>query len=295
MKEDSLLNSFLNANKKTSPSKQAESLFCIHSSARSHRGLVRLNNEDNLYFKGIIMPLENMNDGCTLASVSDMPWQVYAVLDGMGGEQSGEWASFTAAQVLCEKMHDMPSDGRAALRNAVRLANSRVLDVGRARLIRRIGSTLTIICFLDGKALVANIGDSRVYLMRQGKLVQLTEDQTDASRRLRMGLITPEQAVYDKGRHVLTQHIGIEPEELELEPAFSDDIALQNGDTFLLCSDGLYDMVDDASIMDILKQDGDVGAIARALVEKALAQQGKDNVTVIVLKIIIKTETKNRI
>lgn len=261
--------------------KQPRRSYSLHAAARSHRGLLRANNEDNLYFNGITMPLENMDDGCVIQSSSTDSWQVFSVLDGMGGEKAGELASFTVAQVLKETLSQKPADVMAAICKAVKLANQRVLDLARNRNVGRMGTTIAMLYFLDGRVGIANIGDSRIYLFRQGVLSRLTEDQTDAYRKLKMGLITADQALHDPGRHVLTQHIGIDPEEMELEPVFVAEFTPVDGDIFLLCSDGLYDSIDHTLIADSLIRNSDVSHMAQNLVEDALKNGGRDNITVI--------------
>lgn len=123
-----------------------------------------------------------------------------------------------------------------------------------------------------------------MYLFRDGILKQLTRDHSESERLIRLGIITREQARGHKSRFMLNRHLGMPPEEGILEADISEIIQLQKGDTFLLCSDGLTDMVEDETIKDILAASIDTKEAAQMLINEALKNGGKDNVTAVVLK-----------
>ena len=255
--------------------------FRIHGAAHTHTGRVRSNNEDNFYLEGRYR--ENVEQGedevvcrsydrCFLA----------AVADGMGGEELGEEASLMAVQALkpCT-FQEIPSEAA----EAVRRGNDRICEEMERQGNRRMGSTLTALYIDEGKAVCCNVGDSRGYLLRDGELSQLSVDHNKAERMVKLGILTPEQAACHPSRHELTQHLGIFTDEMVIEPAVSQPVVLKNGDLFLLCSDGLTDMVSPEDMKAVLSEKTVPQDMAERLVQLALAGGGRDNVTVIVLQI----------
>lgn len=145
---------------------------------------------------------------------------------------------------------------------------------------KRMGSTLAALYVDNGKAVVCNIGDSRIYRIKDGILQQLSKAHTIVQQMVDMGDITKEEARINKKRHVLSQNIGIFPEEMVIEPFFSEPIVLEAGETFLLCSDGLTD----EEINNILSTDN-IHEQAERLIGQALENGGRDNVTVLLVKV----------
>jgi protein phosphatase len=143
-----------------------------------------------------------------------------------------------------------------------------------------MGTTLSVLILLKSKALIVHVGDSRIYRLRQDRLEQLTEDHTFAQAFLQKGIITSEEASRHPFRHVMTQAVG-----RGIESIFHKIVDVEQGDTFLLCSDGLYDMLSDIEIRDILLENLKVSDKCDCLVERALDMGGKDNVTVIVIHV----------
>jgi protein phosphatase len=131
---------------------------------------------------------------------------------------------------------------------------------------------------VDGAAFIVHVGDSRVYLLRDGQLEQLTQDHTLVQRLLDAGLLKPDEAKGHRMRHVLTNSVGGSP-GLSVQIV---KLRLRDGDRLLLCTDGLNDMVPDDRIREVLLAHGQPGEACRALVDTALLQGGRDNVTVIV-------------
>ncbi len=245
-----------------------------------HVGKVRQNNEDNFYLQGSLRQMLE-------ESVVSAQWQgeasrcLFAVADGMGGEENGEVASLVTVQSLrpC-----VLGQVQQTAEQSIAFANELLCDEMRQKKGRRMGSTLAALYVDEGKAVSCNVGDSRVYLLRNGNLQQLSKDHTRVRQMVEMGIITPEEARTHKSRHMITQNIGIFPEEMIIQPDFTEPVTLQRGDRFLLCSDGLTDMLTDQEISAILKRDQNVSELAAGLTEEALAKGGKDNVTVLVIE-----------
>ena len=254
----------------------------IESTVITHVGLIRSNNEDNYYINGRYKADNSVNaEG--YADNEQRNAYLYAVCDGMGGESFGEVASLIAAKTLAEYQ---TTDIRQSVGDYIQKANALICDEINENNGIRCGTTLALLYIYGKKAISFNIGDSRVYIHRKGKLLLLSEDHTEAERLVRMGLIDEESAKTHKSRNQLTQHLGIFPEEMIIEPYISEEIKLKKGDVFLICSDGLSDMVDNDDIADILAQkEKDTTEIAKELTEAAKAGGGKDNITVIVVRV----------
>lgn len=245
----------------------------------SHAGKVRTNNEDNFYLQGLYRNDVNQLQSYIYHQGTDQR-ALYAVADGMGGAENGELASLMVVQNLksCEwsEIHKTAGD-------SIQKANEQICKEITEQKLDAMGSTLAALYIDQGKAMVCNVGDSRVYRFLHGELEQLSMDHTQVQMMVSMGLLSKEEAKTRKERHVLTQNIGIMPEEFMIEPFFSDSVSLEKEDLFMICSDGLTDMVTDSEIREILSH-GTVEQKAQQLVAAALMNGGKDNITVIVLK-----------
>ncbi len=250
------------------------------------KGLIRSNNEDNFYFNGKYLTEDNRDLSSTFSETASDKLQIYGVFDGMGGEALGEEASLIASQVIelyHKKLSSSHKDIKDTLLSVVEEANSKICKKMIESGEKRIGATFSALVLDNDKAKIFNVGDSRVYLLRDKKLKQISADDTAAQRLVNLGIITPEEARIHKDRHKLTQHLGIFKDEMIIEPHISQDIEVKKGDKFLLCSDGLTDMLEDDEIQMILSENESCEEITKALVEAALKNGGKDNVTVIVV------------
>ena len=139
---------------------------------------------------------------------------------------------------------------------------------------------------LQGQQVVfANVGDSRIYRFRNRTLTQISMDHSKVQRMISMGLLTPEQARKDPSRHVITQYLGMSP-EVRVSPYIVTDQSLQKGDIYLLCSDGLTDMVEDTQIEAILQKEKKLSDAVKALFEEAMKNGGRDNTTIILVHIM---------
>ncbi|WP_080801230.1 Stp1/IreP family PP2C-type Ser/Thr phosphatase [Arabiibacter massiliensis] len=202
---------------------------------------------------------------------------LFAVADGMGGHAAGEVASEIAVNVLSELAPAHP-DGEA-LAHAVEEANRAIIRAAHEGLGREgMGTTMTA-AMLEGERLViAQVGDSRAYLLHQGKLQQLTRDHSLMADMIEAGQLTPEEARTHPNRSVITRALG---SDLRLHPDIYE-INVETGDRLLVCSDGLSGMVMDQDIENILCRIHDPQRCASQLVNEAIANGGHDNVTVIV-------------
>ena len=245
--------------------------------AKTDIGLKRKNNEDTYL---VVTKGQNVKDYGML----------FAVADGMGGHAYGEVASKMACEGLAEYFNkeQSPSNGldfhHARLHHLIRTmlrSNNQILrESGKNQTFKGMGTTLSVLVLLKGKALIAHVGDSRIYRLRQGRLEQLTVDHTMAQFLMEEGEIKPEEAVKHPARHVLTQVMGAEIEEIDTRVE-----TLAPGDLFLLCSDGMYDMVTDDDMLKILIAPSSAQVVCDQLLDAAIENGGKDNVTIIAVKV----------
>ncbi|HTQ10063.1 MAG TPA: protein phosphatase 2C domain-containing protein [Fimbriimonadaceae bacterium] len=234
-------------------------------------GRVRENNEDKFEY---FMP----EDAATLASRG----QIFLVCDGMGGHAAGQIASeLTAKTFIDVYLHHPAADPSVAMLAGVAAANRFVCDVGRAIPARRgMGTTLSGLILLQDRAYTVQVGDSRIYRLRQGELLLMTRDHTWIDEQIRAGVLTPEEAENHPYKHVLTRAVGTEGEvipDVELHD-------LKPGDLFVLCSDGVMNHVTDERIGEIMSE-GAPSEIAWKLVGEALVGGGSDNTTVMVVRL----------
>ena len=228
--------------------------FRIEDASVTHVGMVRSENED---------------------SHASVPFQgVWLVADGMGGHANGRMASQAIADAVAAAQ--LPPELQPAcdeVARAIHAANAQIfaksLEVGK-----QMGSTVVALVVRGNDFVVLWAGDSRAYLYREGHLIQLTRDHTQVEAMLERGLLTPEEAEDHPMKHVLARAVGVQ-ESLEID-AICD--AIESRDIFLLCSDGLHGVIDDAEIAAILAAHGH--AAGDALVAACLERGAPDNVTV---------------
>jgi protein phosphatase len=214
-----------------------------------------------------------------------LSWQGILLLlcDGMGGPAAGEFAARIAAEVI---KHQLVEAGPAVaehpdqfLKSAVWGANGAVLAEAEAHPgARGMGTTCTAAIALPDRLIIAQVGDSRAYLLRDGCLQLLTRDQTIARQLVESGVLRPEDVGTFVHRHVLMQAVG---RRSTIEPIVSE-ARLGSGDRILLCSDGLHGFVPDQQIAEILARPADIDDAVQGLIRAALVAGGGDNVTVVV-------------
>jgi serine/threonine protein phosphatase PrpC len=207
---------------------------------------------------------------------------LFAVADGMGGAQAGEVASRLAAESLSEG--GAAGTGTERVVDLIQAANRRIYDRSTEdEAASGMGTTVTVALVEDGTVSFGHVGDSRAYLVRDGRLEQLTQDHSLVSELLQSGRISPEEAESHPQRSVITRVLGTDP-DVDVD---SFTIDATPGDLFLICSDGLTTMVRDQAIEQIVADyRGDLPAAARRLVETANSGGGEDNITVIVFELV---------
>lgn len=239
--------------------------------AKTDLGRVRENNEDKFdYLEPEDIPV--------LATKG----RVYAVADGMGGHSAGQIASEMSLNMFIRcYFADSSGNVTASLQRAVREANGYVVDVARTVPGRSgMGATLTAAVVRDDDLFIAQVGDSRCYLLRANELTQITEDHSWVAEQVRGGVMSLEEAEASPFRNVITRSMGGAP-EVEADVT---SVKIEVGDRYLICSDGLSGMVPAAEMAELLSQ-GSPSVAAWNLVERANQYGGKDNVTAFVLQV----------
>jgi PPM family protein phosphatase len=208
---------------------------------------------------------------------------LYAVADGMGGHQGGEVASKLALETLGKLTLEPTGDTSPSLVDAVRQANRDVLDKAATDPgLHGMGTTLTALVTRNQSVLLAHVGDSRAYILRDGKLEQLTEDHTVVEGLVQEGRLTREEAEIHPQRSILTRALGVDG-EIEVDETSHQ---VRPGDRILLCSDGLTGMVSEQEMQRILTELEDPQRAAGALVDAANEAGGQDNITAVILDVL---------
>jgi protein phosphatase len=200
------------------------------------------------------------------------------VADGMGGHSAGEVASGMAAELVPRLYFESKDEAQDAFKKAVEEANRRIHAASLEDESKRgMGTTCTALVLLDGQAFAAHVGDSRLYMLRDGKVYLLTEDHSAVMEMVKLGLITMEQARHHEDKNVILRALGTTP---EVEVSMLKPFSVRVGDQYLLCSDGLYDLVPDDEIERELSANHDIHAAGERLITLAKARGGHDNITV---------------
>ncbi len=239
-------------------------------------GMKRANNEDNFL----------INDELSL----------FVVCDGMGGHVGGEYASAIAVNTVEEVLtsietnpdHEFSEEGtepveltRSKLRYSLRLAGKRIYEKAMADPEYKGMGTTCLVLLLEGKnAFIAHVGDSRGYLVREGRIEQLTEDHSLVNEKVKAGMMTMEEAQTHRLKNIITRSLGYQ-EEVEIDAQVQ---AVRRSDRFLLCSDGLSNLVSTAEIGEAVLRNSPQDA-ARSLIALACDRGGDDNITAVVVRI----------
>ncbi|WP_019181702.1 PP2C family protein-serine/threonine phosphatase [Microbacterium yannicii] len=238
-------------------------VFQGSSAAISHTGKVRSNNQDS-GFAGS---------------------NLFVVADGMGGHAGGDVASSMAIMRLerLDEPYESPGEAEKALRDAISDTAVELIDTVHVRPeLAGMGTTVSALIMVDDYAVIAHIGDSRIYLYRDGALTQITTDHTFVQRLVDSGRITPEEARYHPRRSVLMRVLGDMDPDPELDTFI---MPTQPGDRWLLCSDGLSGVVDDAHTAKALSLGLAPGRTADSLLKQALDGGAPDNVTIVLVDV----------
>lgn len=237
----------------------------------SHVGSVRDTNEDAL--------------------IVDPKWGLYAVLDGMGGASAGDVASNKARDVVHEyvRARRASMQPRPLLEAAINAASAAVHAEAQRRRDRRGMGTTVVACLIDGRrATIAHVGDSRAYLLRDGRLHRLTNDHTIVAELVARGAINADEADRHAYKNVLSRNLGAKP----TAAVDVNEIELVAGDRLLLCSDGLYGYASNEAMHQLVGSPDAAADVVRDLIEAALRGGGGDNVTAIVLDAGVKAQPR---
>ena len=238
--------------------------------ARSDVGMIRAGNEDSFFAEA------NEKRG------------LFIVADGMGGHAAGEVASEMAVQIISRELAGITEinngDNAAAVKvaEAVKKANSKIYERTITEVDKQgMGTTASVLILTGSRYLIGQVGDSRVYLLRDGKLRQLTKDHSYVQEQVDAGFLTPEQARYHPYSNVITRCVGasdsVEPDTYNGE--------VRTGDVYLVASDGLTGMVDDRRLQQLLFSRATPGRVVDALISEANGRGGLDNITAIVVQV----------
>lgn len=246
------------------------------ASGFTDKGMVRGNNEDNF---GVFDDIG-----------------LFIVADGMGGLSAGEVASKMAVDVISDyikrsrsskeplpgPVDEASSDESNRLTSGVWLANKVIEESALSNATWRGMGTTVVACYLNGSRLsVAHVGDSRVYLIRSGTITQITDDHSLVAEQLREGLITKEQAAESNVKNIITRALG-KAHDIEIDLS---EMSVSKGDIIVLGTDGLTNMVDDETILAVAAEEEEPLSACKRLVDIANQNGGKDNVTVVIVKI----------
>jgi len=230
-------------------------------------GMIRPGNEDAFY--------------------TDAADGLFIVADGMGGHAAGEIASEMAVTILARELkpvHQIDDAVVGTVSRALKQANSEIFQRTIAEVDKQgMGTTASLLIMRDGKYLIGQVGDSRVYLLREGTLTQLTKDHSYVQEQVDAGFLTPEQARYHPYSNVITRCVGA---SADVEPdTYAGDV--RSGDTFLVASDGLTGMVDDRRLQQLLQNKvASAQRVVDSLIAEANGRGGLDNITAIVVRVM---------
>ena len=259
----------------------------LRACGRTDTGKVRSSNEDALLLADLTSGERWAGETAALECEIGRRGLLLAVSDGMGGAAAGEVASALSLEALFDGLRRLsipaapdPSD---RLRHVVEWASEKVHEAARRPGRYGMGATLTAVIIADdGKAYLAQVGDSRAYLVRDGAATQVTKDQSYVQMLVDVGALTPEQAQVSPAKNVILQVMG-QDQKISVDVGSLD---VKPGDRLLLCSDGLSNMVDADLIAALASSPTPIAEAARALVTAANDAGGQDNVTVVLAELV---------
>ena len=234
----------------------------------THVGNVREDNQDAIRF---CSPDEHL---------TARHGYLYAVADGMGGLEHGGIASALALETFFNTFYK--TDGSSIpkkLREGVQVANLGVFQKARQLGVARMGTTLTAVDVMGHSLNIVHVGDSRAYLVRHGKASCLTNDHTRVGEMVRMKLLSPDKVRAHNQRSVLEKCLGV---ELFVQPDISQ-VTVQNGDVIILCTDGVWSVIEDAEFAGIVAEEKDAESVSQRIIDLAMSRQSDDNLSVVAL------------
>jgi len=255
----------------------------------SNVGLIRHDNQDSFLIANLETGDIATMSAPSLVSVHTAPF-IVVVADGVGGAASGALASSIATETILSELHRWwhkvpkrtPESVEAAMRRGIDIANKAIHQKANTSPEHHgMGTTTTLALVLDGEAFIAQVGDSRAYLVRKGAAKQLTKDQSFVQRLIDAGRMTAKEAAQSEHRNIILQALGSE------EKVVTDfyRVKLENGDCLVVCSDGLSNQVSAEEIGRITRGAGGPEDICHALVEEAMHTGAPDNITVVTARL----------
>ncbi len=259
----------------------------LNVTAITHEGMSGKNNEDRY---GV--------SAHTLSEPESTPSLFAIVADGIGGHQAGEIAAEIAVETISHAVAASDaSDPLAVLNEAIGQANLAIHQQSKSDLAQRgMGSTCVCVWAIGDQLYTASVGDSRIYLVRQGAIRQISTDHTWVQEAIQYGIITPDQARGHPQSHIIRRYLGsekpvevdfrlrLDPEETDEQVVANQGMTLLPDDLLILCSDGLSDLVEDEEIQTILEETGLEAGLQR-LVDLANQRGGHDNITIVALQV----------
>jgi protein phosphatase len=253
----------------------------IRASVATNPGCVRTENQDAAVFS-------RPADDRALATHG----VIALVADGMGGCNGGEVASGLACQKIPKTYFASNGPAPAALRASLEAVNAEIYQAAQAQPdLRGMGTTAVAFAITSSHGWLAYVGDSRLYLIRRGQIYRMSEDHSVVFDMVHQGLLTAEEARNHEDRNVLSRALGSHS-QVEVS-CWEEPFPIQPGDRFLLCSDGLHDLVTDEKMLE-LAQSGELGAATERLVRTANENGGYDNISVILLEAVDPAAVRSR-
>jgi len=250
--------------------------FMLDVAAVTDIGLIRESNEDSYAI--------------------DKKTGLFVLADGLGGHSGGEVASKLAVDTITTFFKRLPKEARESsvtktIRNAVQAAHENIIKESVVNpILAGMGSTLVLALIRERTLYVANVGDSRAYLYHDNNLRLLSYDHSVVSELIKQGEITKDEARRHPQRNLVTQVIGINP----FTDCYQKKLELCGGDIIMLCSDGLWDMISDKEIEEIIKNEEEPKNLCSDLINAAKDAGGRDNITIVVIKVRSNLNRKNK-
>jgi protein phosphatase len=239
----------------------------IECSGLSHTGPVREDNQDAI----------RLPNGCPAA---ERGW-LYAVADGMGGYSHGQMASVLALEKLFQVFYGQRTAPLKTLRQGVQAANLSIYKTAQRLGVGRMGTTLTGASIIGNRLYLVHVGDSRAYLVRDRRATCLTDDHTTVGELVRLKVLSPDKVRTHAQRSILTKSIGL---ALFVQPDVSEH-TLREGDCIILCSDGVWSVIEDHEFADLAGASHSAHALSQSLIDLSLERQTDDNASAIAIHI----------
>lgn len=256
----------------------------IRAAIISHIGCVRGNNEDNFYFDGDSMTPEEVNAGVVLRAELQREFHVMGICDGMGGLEGGERASAMGVERMKTLDHSSSVQEIALQIDTYATETSKEIrkDAQNRGTDIKEGTTMAMVYMTGGTMHVANVGDTRVYVLRNMKLVQVSMDQSALFKMMLAGQLTREQLRKHPDSNKIEHFLGMAEERIGKDFVFHRNVSLCSSDRLFLCSDGVSDLLSHETMEKVLSNNASPMDAAKQLIDMAMEMGGKDNATLIV-------------